>query len=264
MLKYIKIILTWTIVVAYLLVIPGFTLKKTESQICNNINITISDSINNKFVSKYRMYKLLTSGKLPILGNRFGEINTRMLEKSIESLPEVLNAEFYKTVDGVLHVDISQRKPLIRVMGENIKGFYLDKEGEVIPLSDHYTADVIIANGKIPASFSIRDIQNVHQFEGEEKEKHAILIDLFDMALFFNENDFWKAQIEQVYVNQRDEFELIPRVGAHLIILGDAEGFSKKLKKLYALYQVGFDHVSWNDYEIIKLKYKNQVVCTKR
>jgi cell division protein FtsQ len=264
MVRYIKIILTWTIVVAYLLVIPGFTLKKNKDQVCNNIHINISDSINNRFVSKYRLYKLLTTGETPILGTRFGEINTSRLEESIESLPEVLNAEFYKTVNGVLHVEISQRKPLIRVMGDNIKGFYLDKEGEVIPLSDHYTADVIIANGKIPAYFSIRDIQNVHQFEGEEKERHAILLDLFDMALYFNENEFWKAQIEQVYVNQRDEFELVPRVGAHLIILGDAEGFAKKLKKLYALYHVGFDHVGWNDYEIINLKYKNQVVCTKR
>jgi cell division protein FtsQ len=68
----------------------------------------------------------------------------------------------------------------------------------------------------------------------------------------------------QVYVNSKNEFELIPRVGSHVILLGRLEGFEVRLDNLRSLYDQGFSTAGWNQFEIINLKYENQVVCTKR
>jgi cell division protein FtsQ len=81
---------------------------------------------------------------------------------------------------------------------------------------------------------------------------------------FISNDDLWNAQFVQLYLNRENEYELIPRVGAHIILLGDMENFSYKLRKLKALYLKGLNKKGWNNYEQINLKYSNQVVCTKR
>jgi cell division protein FtsQ len=65
-------------------------------------------------------------------------------------------------------------------------------------------------------------------------------------------------------VNGKGEFELIPRVGAHIIEFGKAEDIEEKFEKLWILYNEGFYNTGWNQYDKISLKYKNQAVCTKR
>ncbi len=60
------------------------------------------------------------------------------------------------------------------------------------------------------------------------------------------------------------EYELIPRVGAHQILLGSMDQWEKKLRNLELLYEQGLSKYGWNTYQTISLKYTNQVICTKR
>jgi len=53
-------------------------------------------------------------------------------------------------------------------------------------------------------------------------------------------------------------------VGAHIIEFGDINAHEEKFDKLYALYSQGLKREGWNKYIRINLKYKEQVVCTKR
>jgi cell division protein FtsQ len=82
--------------------------------------------------------------------------------------------------------------------------------------------------------------------------------------MYIRSDKFWEAQIVQIYVNGKGEFELIPRVGAHIIEFGKAEDIEEKFEKLWILYNEGFYNTGWNQYDKISLKYKNQAVCTKR
>ena len=70
--------------------------------------------------------------------------------------------------------------------------------------------------------------------------------------------------IVQIYVDEKNNVELIPRVGNHNIILGDASDLENKLEKLMIFYKKGLSKTGWNEYSTINLKYKNQIVCTKR
>ena len=78
-----------------------------------------------------------------------------------------------------------------------------------------------------------------------------------------NINEFWDAQIEQIYVREDQKIELIPRVGDAVIILGKLDNYAEKLDNLYHLYQKGFNVMGWNHYSTIDLQYKNQIVCTR-
>jgi cell division protein FtsQ len=81
---------------------------------------------------------------------------------------------------------------------------------------------------------------------------------------YISEDKFLSSQIVQIYYNGSGDFELIPRVGAHQIIFGDIKDYQLKFMKLKVLYEEGLKYEGWNKYVMINLKYKNQVICTKR
>jgi cell division protein FtsQ len=60
------------------------------------------------------------------------------------------------------------------------------------------------------------------------------------------------------------EIELVPRVGQHIIYLGQIDGYEEKLERLLIFYEKGLSQTGWNQYTGISLKYKDQVVCTKK
>ena len=86
---------------------------------------------------------------------------------------------------------------------------------------------------------------------------------VYELAKFIVADTFWNAQAEQIYVNENQELELIPRIGNHRIVIGDAENLAEKFNRLMIFYTQGLNKTGWNNYSVINLKYRNQVVCTK-
>jgi cell division protein FtsQ len=89
------------------------------------------------------------------------------------------------------------------------------------------------------------------------------MTNLYRLTMYITPDKFLKAQIAQIYVNEQGEFELIPRVGSHVILLGSAEDLDDKFRRLFAFYKFGLNKIGWNKYNVINIKYKNQVVCSK-
>jgi cell division protein FtsQ len=94
--------------------------------------------------------------------------------------------------------------------------------------------------------------------------KNTILKDVYHFVNYINDDDFWSAQIDQIYVDGKDEVTLIPRVGNHIVHLGTFENYEGKLRNLEAFYDKVLPEVGWNKYSTINLEYKDQVVCKKR
>ena len=134
-----------------------------------------------------------------------------------------------------------------------------------MPLSSKYSSHVLIANGNIIEHYEVNRTRVIYcDQENENWEKNHLMCDLYELSKFIYENDFWRAQIEQIYVNDEYEFELIPRVGAHIIYFGSIENYKTKFRNLRAFYVQGLNNLGWNEYEKISLKFENQVICTKR
>jgi cell division protein FtsQ len=70
--------------------------------------------------------------------------------------------------------------------------------------------------------------------------------------------------VQQVIVDSNAEFTIIPTLGNQLIFFGNAEDIEGKFKKLLNFYTEGLNKTGWNKYATINLKFKNQVVCTKK
>jgi cell division protein FtsQ len=81
---------------------------------------------------------------------------------------------------------------------------------------------------------------------------------------YLNNDSFWSAQIDQIYVDSHDEIDLIPRVGNHVIHLGTTGDMEDKFRNLRAFYDKVLPEVGWNMYSNINIEYKDQIVCRRR
>ena len=132
-----------------------------------------------------------------------------------------------------------------------------------MPLSNKYTAHVLIASGNINLNYTkLIALQRGNIDSKAEDNNYKLLLELRQLASFIYHDKFWRAQIEQIYVT-KSGFELIPRVGTHVIEFGGVENYDNKFRNLRALYMQGLPKAGWNMYKRINLKYENQVICTK-
>ncbi len=187
-----------------------------------------------------------------LIGSRIGDLKIDEMEADLEANPFVEKADIALNVAGEMQVKILQRSPILRVFNSTGKSYYVAKNGYKIPVNEAYTARVLAANGNIAENLT--DSAFV---------KSSILKDCYKIAAFCSANEFWNAQIEQLYVDNYNDIILIPKVGNHTIVVGSAENIEEKFERLKVFYTKGLNKIGWDKYKLINLKYKDQIVAEK-
>lgn len=262
MIRKILNIVVWMLILSWFIIVMGLVSDRSGEIMCKRITIEISDSSSVKFITAANVREMIAESDIDIQGYPAAEINTRHLERILERNPYIGNAEAYITVEGDLFLKVKQRRPVIRIMPQGRAGYYIDGNGEFLPLSSSYSPMVLLLSGNLSVPEKIR-AEGLHHRDSVNQE-YNYLFDMLDFALYIDEHIFWKQQIVQVYRDSKGDYELIPRVGAHQILFGTMDNYEEKLRNLKLLYEQGFQKYGWNNYNKINLKYSNQVICTKR
>lgn len=256
--KVFKILLI--IPLLYLILTPVYLASSVNSMRCGKISIDIKDSSDYHFVTKKQLLSLVYTATGKILGQPVKDLSVSDIEGKINNLRELKVAEVYTTVDGTMHVYVDQRNPIMRVMPNGGGDFFVDKEGVVIRARNLYTPRLHIVGGNINISSAMLNGISVL----DTAIKNSILKDIYYLVEHINSDSFWSAQIDQIYVDNNDEIDLIPRVGNQVIHLGTTENVEGKLRNLAAFYDKVLPEVGWNKYSLINLEFKDQIVCKKR
>ena len=180
-------------------------------------------------------------------------LDVERVERVLEADPFILESDVYVNANNQVNISVVQREPLLRVIDESGKNYYLDKYGKQMPLSPHFTTRALVATGHIPL------YDEVHL-----DEEDSILRELYDLTNILTKDAFYRPMIEQMHVEKNGEFILIPKVGNHKILLGKYADIQDKLKRLKIFYTEGLPHEGWQKYKSISLKYKGQVICKKK
>jgi cell division protein FtsQ len=256
--KFLKILLI--IPLLYLIVIPVYLASSTISGTCGGIVIDIKDSSDYHFVTRKQLLNLAYGNSARIIGRPVKDISVLEIENRINVLRELKVAEVYKTIDGNIHIYADQREPVMRVMPDNGGDFFIDEDGVVVRRRNLYTPRLHIVGGNINISSAMLNGVSVL----DTSIKNSILKDIYHLVNYINDDDFWSAQIDQIYVDDNDEIDLIPRVGSEIVHLGTIENLKGKLRNLEAFYDKVLPEVGWNKYSLIDLEFKDQIVCKKR
>ena len=256
--RLIKILLI--IPVLYLIIMPVYLASSSNSKPCGEIVICIKDSADYHFVTKRQLLNLVYGNNGRILGRPVKSISTSDIENRIDVLRELEVAEVYISFDGSLHVFVDQRNPVMRIIPNEGGDFFMDEDGFMFRRRNLYTPRLHIVEGNINITPAMLDRVSVL----DTTIKNTILKNVYQFVNYINSDNFWSAQIDQIYVDSRDEIDLIPRVGNHLIHLGTFENYKGKLKNLEAFYEKVLPEVGWNKYSNINLEFKDQIVCKNR
>jgi len=256
--KLLKILLL--VPVLYLLAMPVYYAVSSSTKPCSGIVISISDSADYHFVTKRQLMNLAYGKNGKILGQPLNKVSAYDIENRINILRELKVAEVYTTIDGVLHLYIDQRNPVMRIIPDEGGDYFLDEDGFLFRKRNLYNPRLHIVEGNINITPAMLDSVSVL----DTLIKNTILKDTYSFVNYIRDDNFWSAQIDQIYIDSRDEVNLIPRVGNHLIHLGTFENYEGKLRNLEAFYEKVLPEVGWNKYSLINLEYKDLVVCRRK
>jgi cell division protein FtsQ len=207
-------------------------INKTEVVFVGEKNLFLKpETVNKLLIEKNQDLKTLNKVDLDL----------NKLEKSIRQQKLIQNVDVFVSVDGVLKAVVKQKTPIGRVFNET-GSFYLDYEGNSMPLSDNYTARVPLLSGEITVV---------------KKEK------LSEVLKMIAEDDFLKKNIVGVQVLPNGSLIMVNRNYDFQIDFGLTINIDRKFKNYKAFFQKAVLDSTLNKYKRINLKFTKQVVCVK-
>ncbi len=254
----------WILIIAGIIVLGGFINIEKKKTVCKKFEVNIDYDGADPLITvddiKGKVYESYDS----LLGKRIKDIDLEKIERVVNEIKYVAKGDVYTTLGGNVEINITQRKPVVRIINRKNQSFYIDREGIPFPLGKEYSSRVIVANGNIGASLNDTiKLYGYDDFRERNISNPSVLQEIYLLATYINKDDFLRAQIEQIYVNKSSEFELVPKVGRHIILFGKTDNMEKKFDKLYVFYKEGLSKTGWDKYKVINLKYENQVVCSR-
>ena len=196
---------------------------------------------NNNFVKQESVNKLLIENSSDVKTIEKSDLNLNKLENSINAHPMIQKSEVFVSVDGVLKAVVQQKTPVARVVDEQ-GSFYIDYEGNTMPLSDNYTARVPLISGE-------NNVKN-------KKKLSEVLKMIYD-------DEFLKKNIIGIQVLSDESLLMSNRNFDYQIDFGRMLNEDQKFKNYKAFFQKAVLDSTLYKYKKISLRFTHQVVCTK-
>jgi cell division protein FtsQ len=225
---------------------------KKNREDCTDYTIAIKSSSNNFFINADDIKKLLISDSgSELKGKKMSEINLKKLEQLLRDNIWIRKAEMWFDNKNVLHVEVYEREPIVRIFTTTGNSFYIDSTERKIPLSDRMSARVPVFTG-----FPDKKVYSA--------KDSLLFTDVKNVAIYIKNDPFWMSQVAQVDITVDRNFELSPVVGNHLIKLGNGKDIEKKFNRLMIFYKEVLAQKGFDAYSIIDVQYSGQVVGTRR
>ena len=247
----------WIAALAGLSVLVGFIESEHKKITCKQLLVSIDYMDSEPLISEGELNAVIYEAFDSLVGKKLSDIHSVEIENFINEIDFVESAEVFSTINGTMKIKVQQRTPILRVINGTNQNFYMDRKGRLLPVKTGRSTRVLIASGHIAQKYS-------DTLDASIPGSNQTLHELYNLSTFIKKDDFLNAQIEQVFVTKEGEYELVPKVGRHLIVFGDISNMENKFSKLKVFYKQGMKKSGWKKYKKINLKYKDQVVCEKK
>lgn len=241
----------------------GFVEHRGGSLPVRSISVEMDLGSGMHFIDRDAIQKEVVQGTGPVIGTPIGEVDETGIEQRLRAIPCIAEADVYHTMDGILHVRARQREPIVRVVNADGSGFYIDKDGWTMPLSENYTARVLVVTGQLAEPFAHCNPVNVAK-GNDSLVLHTHSRAIHTLARTIKADPLWDALFTQAVVDAEGGIALIPCVGMMRVRVGNGTKLAARLEKLRSYYAQGVPQADWRRYSAIDLRFDDQVVCTKR
>lgn len=221
-----------------------FAIFKDRNKTCKSVVTHVDYESGNNFINEKEIDQIIKHSYADkLVGNKFIDIPMHSIEQKIKKNNYVRDVQLYSDMNSKLHVDVTQKTALVRIINNNGVSYYLSNIGDTIPLSTNFTSRVLVVQGDI--------------------SKNRV-DDIMKLSKYITENEFWNAAVEHVFIENNGDYTLYTKLGNQKIIVGKIDDdLEIKFKKLNIVYKEMLPVIDFNKYKTINLKYKGQVVCSK-
>ena len=235
--------------------------KKQLKEIIINIDINGSQQL----IEEDEVRGLIQQGHDSVQHQEVGEVDLQLLETLIKTNPYVYSVNAFINMDASLEISVVQRQPLLRIFNARGESYYVDAQGAMLPLHPTTSVYVPVASGKISGAF-LPSLEFRHFDTITEEQCRVIPVEekIFHIVSIISEDSLLTELVAQIYVEDASHFELVPRIGNHRIIFGDADDSREKLMKLKYFYSEAYSKYDLAMYKAFDLRYRNQIVCVKK
>lgn len=239
------------------IITSGMSVRERRTRTCQgkgSLDVTIADSLERQFVAKADVAQWLEKEYRAYAGLPLDSVDLDRIEKLVCAHSVVRDAQAWITDDGVLHVELNQRQPVVR-FDDGTNGYYADATGFVFPLQSRGSADVPVVNGCIPMKIP-------RGFKGTpaDASEKAWLDKMIGMVNTIH-GTVWEHNIVKITVNHKGDLVITPRRGAEHFIFGEPVRVQEKLHLMKAYYESVAPAVP--GYHTVDLRYRGQLVCRK-
>ena len=218
----------------------SFTSKRNnDRKLSKAVVVFVGD--NAPFVNQETVNKLLIENNRDAQSIDKVKLDLNKLEKVLNNHEMIEKSQVFVSVDGVLKALVKQKTPIARVF-DGDQSFYIDYEGNVMPLSTNFTARVPLVSGEI------------------NKKNSEKLSELF--RIIYND-EFLKKNIIGVQIMPNGSLKMGNRNFNYQIDFGGVQRMKAKFNNYKAFFQKAVLDSSLYKYKIIDLRFAQQVVCTK-
>ncbi len=234
-----------------LVALAVFARRQARNMSCKELVMELDFQGGEPLLDKRTLEQDIVKRFDTLTGVAMKDIPLEELESYLISIPEVEKADVYTTISGRLGMHITMRLPLGLVFTKNNRIFYLDKDGVFYQPEYEMHPHLLVINGDIPPNI-------------EDKAFADLRTDISRIVNAIAQDPFLSDLVEELFRNREGEYELVPKIGKQIILLGTSSRLGEKLEKLKLFYAQGLKASDgWNKYKKINLKFDNQVVCTK-
>jgi cell division protein FtsQ len=189
------------------------------------------DSVNKLLIENFGPEKTIAKENLVL----------KKLESVLINHPIIEKAEVFVTTKGELKAQVKQKTPVARVYN-NESSFYIDYQGNTMPLSNNFSARVPLVSAPT---------------NPENKEEFTRLL------RYIHDDEFLKKNITGIEVLSDESILLKNRNYNYSIDFGKPQDIEQKFNNYKAFFQKASQDSLIEKYSKINLRFTKQVVCTK-
>ncbi len=218
------------------------------------LDVIVKDSTERRFVEKEDIENWLEAEYRAYAGLRLDSVDLARIERIILGHSAVKTCQAWLTDDGSLHVELTQREPVLR-FNEASNGYYSDADGFIFPLQSRFSVDVPVVEGAIPMS-----IPRGYKGEPATEQERVWLGQMLALTAHMN-GGIWKTNIRHMNVEKSGNIILYPLEGKERFIFGAPVRIPEKFGLMEKYYTAVVPAVDAGKYSSVDLRYRGQLIC---
>lgn len=222
----------------------AFVHAENGKRICSGIDLRIVGNTLPDSVMKQGVNSQLAKYGHNLKGERIEKINLKGLEDYLSAFSNFESVECSINPDSRLRITISPIKAEVRVFTDKGPSFYINRYGKRIKADAEFFIDVPVLIAPQKYENCISSALSVIRYVGSDPELSPL--------------------IAAYKIDGPNDLIIIPRLQGHVINFGDSTRLDEKRVAIMAAYRNVLPVKGWNTYDTISVKFKNQIVATRR